>query len=403
MGGSLAGMLLGIAVSVVAARALGPQARGEFLATQTWAVSVGAYLCLGVSQALVVDTGSDEFLLGPLLLHTALAGLCGLVLFTLFAVFDVQPWLGPPGVVGAACAVAAAVAASTAVGLAQRRGRMTTEFQVVRLTPGAMALVTFLAFVLVGLTDVGVWLLALGLLSVGPALVFLFRGLGGIAGLRARRRMLPTREFARTARKCYSAVVGTQIAYRLHLLLVAAFMSNEQVAFYGVAASLATACATLAQARSLVMFSQLRSVTAEEQQASLVRQAIMRSAVLATTMAIPLVVCAPVIVGVFYGAEFSPASDVTRILVLGIVPQTVDYLLIHVLMSMSAGYRIIAVQVPVGLLAGALLLVAVRSGSLAGTAWASVAVPCCSAAGYYILMLGLRRRRNGLVVSVSEP
>lgn len=394
MGGSLGTMVLGIAISVIAARALGVQTRGEFLATQTWAVALGAYLSLGVSQALVVDTGDDERLLMPLLLHTVLAGLCGFALFALFALFGVQPWLGPAGVVGGACALAAAVAASSAMGLAQRRGRMTGEFQAVRLTPAVTVLAAFGVFALVDLGDLDIWLLALGLLSLGPSFVFLLRALGGAGGKSARRRLLPTRAFVRTAGRCYVAVVGAQIAYRLHLLLVAAFMTSEKVAFYSVAASLAAACATLAQARALVMFSQLRSVTTADQRGRLIRLAIIRSAGLATAMVMPLVVCASFVVNILYGAEFGPAAGATRILILAAVPQTVDHLLVHVLMSMSAGYRILLVQVPAGLLTVVMLFFAVRGGSLTATAWVSVVSSCCSAAGCYLLLIYLTRGRR---------
>src|SRR5205823_5668480 len=86
-------------------------------------------------QAVVTYRGDDVDLVSPLLLQAGLAIVLGAGLFTVLAVIGRQPWLNPIGVAGGAALTAGGLLSSNSAGLVQRQGRMTREFQRVRLLP----------------------------------------------------------------------------------------------------------------------------------------------------------------------------------------------------------------------------------------------------------------------------
>ncbi|MCL9798123.1 hypothetical protein MXD58_028205, partial [Frankia sp. AgKG'84/4] len=212
----------------------------------------------------------------------------------------------------------------------------------------------------------------------------------GLAGCpaRARRRgrvrLLPRRGFVRLALGAYGTVVGAQIIYRLDMLLVASFREAADVAFYGVAVAFATAVGTICQATGMVVFSRLRTIVDPRARARTVRRAVFATVAIATAIATPVALLAPLGIRIVYGDQFATATTTTRLLVLAAIPQAVDYLLIHVLLGYRCARSVLAVQVPVALATVLGLAFALRLGALPAVAAVSGATYTASAAALYV-------------------
>ncbi|MCM3925167.1 hypothetical protein ND748_26310, partial [Frankia sp. AiPs1] len=204
--------------------------------------------------------------------------------------------------------------------------------------------------------------------------------------------LLPRRAFVRCALGAYGTVVGAQLIYKLDMLLVATFRAAHEVAFYGVAVAFATACSTICQATGMVVFSRLRSMVDPRARARTVRRAVLATLAIAAAVAGPVALLTPLGIRVVYGAEFAPAATTTRILVLAAIPQSVDYLLIHVLLGFRSARTVLAVQVPVALATVLGLVLALRHGGLAGVAAVSGATYSASAAALYLACTRLLAR-----------
>ncbi|MCM3884761.1 lipopolysaccharide biosynthesis protein [Frankia sp. R82] len=426
LAGNAGTLLLGTATGALAARALGPTGRGELLTLQTWASMLAMVLSLGVSQALVTEDDADEGLLAPLLAQAAMVAAIGAALFTAAAVggFGHRDDLefGPFAVLGASLFAAATIVGSNAAGLAQRRGRMGGEFQVVRLVPAAGTLAVFVLYAAIGQRDPVWWLGALALTSLVPPLAYHLQVLRRPRFRRWRRRrpgavhpptvdrgdrpgvrVLPSSAFMRGALGAYGTVVGAQLIYKLDLLLVAILRPAREVAFYGVAVAFATACATICQATGMVVFSRLRTLVDPRARARTVRRATLATLGLATVIATSVALVAPLAIRVVYGADFVPATTATRVLVLAAIPQAVDYLLIHVLLGFRTARTVLAVQVPVAAATVAGLLFALHHGGLAAVAAVSGATYTASAAALYLACSRLFVRAAAHPMHIPDP
>ncbi|WP_235462943.1 lipopolysaccharide biosynthesis protein, partial [Frankia sp. BMG5.23] len=408
LAGNAGTLVVGTATGVLAARALGPVARGEFVALQTWAGMLAMVFALGVSQTLVTDDGEDRALLGPLLTQTVASALLAAVLFT---VVPMLITVGPGrsggtgagrgaawdavAVLGATCFTAAAVAASNAAGLAQRRGRMTGEFQLVRLLPAAATLAAFAALAGRGVRDPGLWMLTLGVTALLPPLGYHVAVLGGLPALARPGRLLPRRRFMRSALGAYGTVVGAQLIYKLDMLLVATFLAAEQVAFYAVAVAVAGACTTVCQATGMVMFSRLRTLVDPRQRARVVRRAVIATVALAAAVAGTIALVTPTAIRIVYGTRFAPAAPAAQVLVLATIPQSVDYLLTHVLLGFRAARTVLAIQVPVALSTVLGLAAALHDGRLPIVAAVSGITYTASAVSLHLASTRLLARAAG--------
>ncbi len=388
--GNASGILIGLASGIVTARVLGPTDRGAFVATQTMSGVAAVVLTLGVTQAVVTDRSSDSDLVGPLLAQVAAVALAATVLFGVLAGAGAQPWLGICGVVGAAAATAGAVASSLASGMAQRRSRMTGEFQVVRLVPTLAGLFLLVMAWRAGTRDVGVWLLCSGVGVAVPAVMMLVRSLGGLEKLRRLARIVPSRALVQGAVAALPTAIGAQVIYRLDSVVVAAALPTASVAFYGVAATASLTCTALGQAVGMVAFSRLRHARGADQQRLLIQRGVKWALGVAAGAALPVTIFAPDLITLCYGREFLPAVDPTRALVLAAIPLSADYLLIHALLSLSGQRSVYGTQALAATLTIIVLCVTVPTGNLALVATASIAIYTLSAA----LMFGAVMRRT---------
>ncbi|WP_250290660.1 lipopolysaccharide biosynthesis protein [Frankia sp. CiP1_Cm_nod1] len=388
--GNAAAILIGLASGIVTARVLGPTARGAFVATQTMSGVAAVVLTLGVTQAVVTGRGSDRDLAGPLLAQVAVVALVAAALFGTLAGVGAQPWLDGYGVIGAAAATAGAVAASLASGMAQRRSRMTGEFQLVRLLPSLAGLFLLVVAWRAGTREVGVWLLCSGVGVAVPAVVMLARTLGEPGTPRRPARFLPSRALVRGAVAALPTAIGAQVIYRLDSVVVAAARPTSDVAFYGVAATASLTCTALGQAVGMLAFSRLRHAHGLNQQRLLIRRGVRWALGVAAGVALPVMLLAPELITLCYGREFLPAVAPTRALVLAAIPLSADYLLIHALLSLSGQRSVYGTQALAAALTVVGLCVTVPTGNLALIAAMSIVIYTLSAA----LMFGAVLRRT---------
>jgi O-antigen/teichoic acid export membrane protein len=397
--GNVAGLALGIVSGIVAARALGPTVRGEFVASATLAGVAAVALTLGMTQAVVTYRGEDNDLVGPLVLQAALAVLLGAGLFSVLAVTGAEPWLNPAGVVGAAALTTGSVLASNSAGLVQRSGWMTRDFQRVRLLPQGVGVIAAVILWALGTRNSDVWLLVIGIGILVPSALIMFGLVDGHRALTRLSMRLP-RQLLRQAAGSFATVIGAQVIYRLDSLVVAIWIPTAKVAFYGVAVSAGMACAAIGQAVGMVTFSRLRDIRDQKSQQDIIRRSTALAFAVTSLVSLPLAAIAPIAIRIIYGSAFVPAVGATRVLVLAAIPLSVDYLLVHALLSVGAARSVFRVQVLAGVLTIASLGAIIPTGRIVFVALVSLCVYTISAT---LLFAAAMRRTNGVPSSTALP
>lgn len=386
----------GMLTGVVGARVLGPGLRGEFLATQTFATLAAVLLTLGVTQAVVTCRCDDAELARPLLAQTGGALAAGAILFFGLRASGTQSWLTGWGIVGASAATAGGVAVSLSSGMAQRRARMTVEFQLVRILPPLAGGVGLVAAWWLAAADLDTWLLLSGLGIFAAGLAGLVHTIGGRAGLVAARRSRFPAGLARDARAALATVVGAQIVYRLDSVVVAVVLAPTRVAYYGVAVTVSQCCATLGQSAGMLAFSRLRQVTDARARGVLVRRSVAGALGVTTAVSVPMLLITPELIRWVYGPGFLPAAAPTRVLTVAAIPLSVDYLLIHILLGIRAERAVYQTQAVVGAITVLALCAAAATHDLVLVAVVSVVTYTLSAS----LLLTAARRRTTATVTV---
>src|SRR6266566_764666 len=392
--------ILAVGSGSVVALALGPALRGEFVATQTLAAMAAVALTLGMTQAVVTYRGDDVDLAAPLLLQAGLAIVLGTGLFTALAVLGTQLWLNPIGVAGGAALTAGTLLASNSAGLAQRRGKMTREFQWVRLLPQAVGVLAAVLPWAAGVRNSDIWLLVIGLGIFVPSALLMVGLLDSLGALTRFPIRPPARELVREAAGSFVTVLGSQVIYRLDSLFVAIWLPTAKVAFYAVAVGAGTACAAIGQAVGMVTFSRLRNIREPSHQKAIIRRGTALALGLTSAVSLPLAWIAPIAIRIVYGSAFVPAVEAARILILAAIPLSADYLLLHALLSLGAARRAFRVQLVAGLLTIGLLAASTSTGRLVLVALVSLAVYSISAALLFTLaMRGTNRPQARAAVS----
>lgn len=383
---------------VLAARLLGPELRGEYVAAITLAGLCGTLLTLGGSQAVVTYRGPDAGIRGPLLLQSLLAAVLGTAVFLVLRATG-QGWLTTVGVAGGGLWTAGTLITATNAGLAQRTGRMAGAFQQVRLLPQAAGLVAVGVLWLAGDRRPDHWLLAVGGATAGSAAVLFVGMLGGPRSVLAPGSLRPPRQLLRQAGQAFLVVVGAQLVYRLDSVLVALYLPATQVAMYAVAVAASGACASIGWAVGMVTFSDLRAIADPARRRAVLRSSTALAVGVTAAVAVPLAVLAPWAIRVVYGPAFTAAAGPTRVLVLAAIPLAADYLLLHALLSLSGARAAVAVQTVVVVLTVVALGVAVGSGNLVAVALVSLLTYSVSAS----LLFGVAQRRTRPAAVTGAP
>lgn len=367
--GNAAMLMLGLLSGIIAARLLGPHARGEFVATYTLTTVAAMFLTFGMSQAVVTYPGKESDVSGPLILQSVLSGLVGGVMCLGLAATDVQPWLDTAGILGGAFITAAGVVSSLGAGLAQRRGSMVREFQYVRVAPQAAVPIGMGLLALTGNRDPNDWLLVVGIAYLAPGVGILW----WMLGLRPTfTRLRPTPEFLKDAVTAFTLVIGSGLIFRLDSVAVAIWLQPTEVALYAVAIAASNAASGIGKSVGMLTFSELPDVAPGER-VRRVRREVFRTFAITGVLAAIAVLFAPWLIWLAYGEEFLGATAATRVAVIVAIPIAIEYLLIHALLVMQVRRRAFVVEVVSIVLFSGLLALTIPTGNLVLVALASMA------------------------------
>jgi len=309
-------LVLAVGSSVIASRALGPHGRGEFVAWQVWASTVGILVTTGVPQAVVTLPG-DRHALGLRSVALAALGLC--VAAAIGGALALLLIHAPTFATGAGALAAAASAFSgIQIGFQQRRGNMVGGFNLARLAPPVAA---FAASALVALSrtqNPTTWFAVTATLQVNAII------LSGVL-LRERRttERRRSRELLMGAIKLAPVNAVTQVQYRADSLIVAALFPASSVGYYAVASAAGSAVLSIGQAGGMVRFGRRSRGTVAESRAPFLATLVL--ALLAAVFARP-------IVALLYGSAFLPAVAAVRLLAFVGFFQSIDYYVVHVAM-----------------------------------------------------------------------
>jgi O-antigen/teichoic acid export membrane protein len=326
--GSLLAGGVGQAVLVVSgvlvARALGPADRGYMALVLLVPSLLGLVGSLGLPLAstyfVARSPGSARSIARKLIVPAALQTAVG-VLLTLFALVTVLS--GEPARVISAGVVATALVPALLAqiyGLAILQGqRRFRAFNVLRVMPVSLYSMAVLSAFLAGfhsLVQLTLVTVAANLLAAGIIVAVLVRGLAPRGDLSPAGEPSLS-ELIRFGLKGFFGSVSPVESFRLDQAAVALFLNPVSLGFYVVAQAFINLPRFVAQSVGMVAYP---SVAAHrdprEARRSLWRHFALGSALTLTAVTV-LEIAVPTLVPLFFGAEFSPAVPVARILLIG--------------------------------------------------------------------------------------
>lgn len=359
----------GIITSALASRALAPIGRGEYVAWQSWAGTIGILTLGGLPQVLVLAEPPGRHRLGELS-APLVASLCAaiLVMTALAALARPRPAL----LIGFALIVVATQVAAVTSAEAQRMGRMTFEFNVARAVPACSGLLAMAVLISVGADNAGTWLVAVG---AGQSLA----ALAWLAQTAERRRpaTMPVREALRRSLALAPGNCITMLQYRFDLLAVAMLFPAWIVAFYAVGTAAQTAVLTAGQSTGMLWFASHHQSRADQRdRRRQLRTELRRSATVAAVVGGGLAATSRFWVPAVYGDAFRPATPVVVVLCAVAVLQSMDYLLAHECLMAGLGNWAPLYRMPA--------LLALTAGLVYATIhnWAAEAIAVLPGLGY---------------------
>jgi O-antigen/teichoic acid export membrane protein len=392
-------LLVGLLTSAALSRLLGPEGRGLYVTWQAWASALAIAAAVGLPQVVVLDAGRvGRHRLRDLLAPLAVTGVLGVVAAVGAGLLFLDAGAALLGVV---LVVAVTQLAAVAAGEAQRAGRMTGAFNVVRLAPPAAAVLAIGVLATTEGRSPAVWLAGVSAAQVGVlvlALYWVTRPVeNGPSGPVAGTRMLGA------AARLAPTTWVTMLQYRADLLAVAVLFPPSVVGFYAVGVAAQTAVAAAGQVGGQHWFARSRTAGPRS-----LRRELVGTAALSVAVAAVVGVSAPWWIPAVYGAAFAPALPLVAGMCLVAVVQSVDYLLAHEVMLSGRGTRIAVYRAPgIALLAIGLVAVAAVGGdaltvvALSGTGYA-VSVAVMVAVVSRRRSAG-RRRPGAVAVDVGVP
>jgi len=305
----------GVFSSIIAARVLGPEDRGLLVAWQVWALAMGTLASFGIPQVAVTMRDVRWAQIWTTQATGAAVGamLASLVVLKLGA--------GPPAIVGAAFLALGTGLNGSQVAWHQRSGHLMWRFNVQRLTPSVVLLISTLILTISPLRDPEWWILVIGVTQVAATVVVGFAyGLGPAIEWSGLSQSVVRQAAAKTPINWLA-----YIQYRADILLASVLLTPAQVAFYAIASAVEGSIFTLGQTFGMRWFAQHRTASARHAATATVAA----TGVAATALALvsgPLIVLA-------YGEDFAAAAPAAAILSFAAVPRALDYLITHVAMA----------------------------------------------------------------------
>jgi len=308
-------VVMGVATSVVTARALGPEGRGAFFYVFTFATLVTQFATLGMHSSNTVLVARDATLLKSLFANSAwislvagsafaALGIGGLALASIETVN--WSWMSCTLLLVPALTVNLLIA-NLYVGI----GKM-TEFNLINIASGVASLSGACIGALMAF-DAGELILLLTVLNVLVS--------GVLVAWTAVRFDIPLRfdfgllksSFRLSARAFLVNSLGFAVL-RMNVLVVGFFAGSAEVGFYSIGAQVFDVATIIPVAFATVLFPTMFQVDSPWQ---LLRKSVIRVAIF---MAVALAIGAsltPTLLPLFFGAAFAPAVPVTLALLPG--------------------------------------------------------------------------------------
>ncbi len=319
-------VLINLLIGIVSARVLGPDRRGVLTLVMTLPVTLVAFTDLGISQAnvyfiarknrpaAVVATNAVYLAAGTgLLVGTGLWLARGLALTTFLRGL-------PPHYLGLILVLSPVMLLYTYWMAIPRAFQRFGLFNLLRLMMPAAILISMVLALLVFRGGIGWATVAYGGGILGATGLSLF-----VVGRFARPRLRPDWTLVRDSLiyglKSYSQNLIGHLTYRLDIYLVAFFLTPRDVAFYGIATSVAEMIWYIPNSVGLVLFPKLSA--AEESQVHQVTAEVCRHTLLVTPLTGVAVLAAGVVgIPLLYGPEYAPAVRPLLLLVPGATMMT---------------------------------------------------------------------------------
>lgn len=365
--------------SVLAARLLLPEGRGEFQAAWLWPTTVAYLVLFGLNDSVLYFSASRSekpraIFASGLLIGTVLSLAAAGITY-----FLVIPWAYQgyrPEVRDLAILMMLLIPCHiiTPVFLELLRGQhRMVSWNLLRLSLGIAYLLFILLFFAAGRADI----MSFGLAYLGAHAVPLVLALwltldAGWGSLAAPRGTL--RRLLGFGAKVHSGAVVNQLNGRIDQMLVATALDEAALGLYGSALALSQATPTLANSIGLVAYPRACAEPDQAGRAAIIGLYLRLTVLLMLSTTVVLYLLAPWIVGLLYGKSFMPAVPVLRVLLLGVTPLAIRELF-------NTAFK--AFERPLSSTKGEVMALVVNAGCLAllvpwfgllGAAWAFVIV-----------------------------
>lgn len=313
---------LGVIVSALLARALGPAGRGELAVATAFATVCMQFGNLGLHTSNTYFVARQRDLLPTLTANTlALSlGLGSLVALGIGIVLTAFPGLAPVhgallglSLVWVPLGLASMLVQNLLIGIQQVRVRNRVEIG--QQLIGILLLVGLLALGLA--TPASAY--AASLLALVVALVWSLYRLGEHMDGRLRPSFDLLREHLRYGLKSYFTSLCAYLMLRVDLLMIQYMRGAEETGYYSVAVNMADLIYMIPATVSFILFPQLSALSDPRQQWRRAVRVTLQMAALLVPIALVTSALAPWVVRLLFGPEFLPAVPAFRWLMPGIV------------------------------------------------------------------------------------
>jgi len=377
LGTSVIGFLIALGTSVILARVLGPEARGEFALVFVLPALIANLTGLGIGPATTFHVARGKFrredILGGSLLLAAGASVLGLAVGLVCVLFYRESIV--PGVSGRHLAAGLAFIPLSRFFLVGRSilfgERRFLAYNGTALLSGVVSLL-LLALVLLVFRQGVTAAVLVRLAGPAAAILALVMILARTGGVRFAANTAYLRKVVAYGGKVFLGNAIGFLNYRLDLLLLNAYLSPLTVGFYAIAVGLAERLWVLSQAASSVLFPTVAAEADTEKHS--ITPIVCRTVLLVTAIGagVLLAICRWMIV-LLYSDAYLPSVPALRILLVGIVALSVG----RVLANDLAGRGKVMFNVYVGAAAlvtnVSLNLLLIPRLHLLGAAWATAA------------------------------
>jgi O-antigen/teichoic acid export membrane protein len=322
MGATVALQFINMGTGILLARTFDPTGRGELAAVLLWPMLIGTIGLLGVFEAVGYYTARRQKPLGTIVGSSLAVAIAWGALFTAIgaAVLPIVLHRHDPEVLHSAYTflpyIPLSIFSMTLLGVLNGLHR-DHAFQAMRVLVIAAAAVLLVGFAIAGHLTIQttVWSYLGGQVATAIWTIRLVRQ-SNPRPLRIDRDM--TRKVVRYGLLSHSGSVSAQLNQRLDLLVVSIFLSARDLGLYTIAFTLTTAAFVIGWSVAYVVLPRVAAAKHNDQ-VVLARRSVSLTFWASTLVAVPFLALMPELVKLFFGSAYSPATDISRVLLIGAI------------------------------------------------------------------------------------